>query len=98
MSCTACANALCCCLPCSYTRDTSRDGALGWDRLDVVLVTGDSYIDHPSMGISVIGHVLMDAGFRVGIVAQPDTGSKDDIARFGEPRLFWVSAGSIDSM
>jgi len=73
--------------------------ALGWDRPDVVLVTGDSYIDHPSMGISVIGHVLMDAGFRVGIVAQPDTGSKDDIARFGEPRLFWgVSAGSIDSM
>jgi uncharacterized radical SAM protein YgiQ len=73
--------------------------ALGWDCLDVVLVTGDSYIDHPSMGIAVIGHVLMDAGFRVGVIAQPCLDAGDDISRLGEPRLFWgVSAGSIDSL
>ena len=73
--------------------------ALGWDRLDVVLVTGDAYIDHPSMGVSLIGHVLMDAGYRVGVVAQPSLESGDDIFRLGEPRLFWgVSAGSIDSL
>lgn len=73
--------------------------ALGWDRMDVVLVTGDSYIDHPCIGVSVIGHVLLDAGYRVGIIAQPDTGTDADITRLGEPRLFWgVTAGSIDSM
>jgi len=73
--------------------------ALEWNSLDVVLVTGDSYIDHPSIGVSLIGHVLMDAGFKVGIIAQPDTASDMDIARLGPPRLFWgVTAGSIDSM
>mgnify|MGYP000307965170 CR=1 FL=1 len=73
--------------------------ALKWDSLDVILVTGDSYIDHPSIGVSVIGHVLMDAGFKVGIIAQPDTGSDRDIARLGCPGLFWgVTSGSIDSM
>ncbi len=73
--------------------------ALGWDCLDVVLVTGDSYIDHPSIGVAVIGHVLLDAGFRVGIIAQPDTDSDADIAWLGEPRLFWgVTGGCIDSM
>jgi len=72
---------------------------LRWDYLDVILVSGDSYIDSPYMGISVIGHVLMDAGFRVGIIAQPDITSEKDITRLGEPRLFWgISAGSIDSM
>jgi uncharacterized radical SAM protein YgiQ len=72
---------------------------LNWDCLDVILVTGDSYIDHPSIGVSVIGQVLLDAGFRVGIIAQPDFGSGKDIIRLGEPRLFWgVSGGSIDSM
>lgn len=72
---------------------------LKWDYLDIILVSGDSYIDSPYMGISVIGHVLMDAGFRVGIIAQPDITSEKDITRLGEPRLFWgISAGSIDSM
>jgi len=72
---------------------------LRWDYLDVILVSGDSYIDSPYMGISVIGHILMDAGFRVGIIAQPDITSEKDITRLGEPRLFWgISAGSIDSM
>ncbi len=73
--------------------------ALGWDRPDVILVTGDSYIDHPSIGISVIGHVLLEAGYKVGIIAQPDIHTDTDIGRLGEPKLFWgLSAGSIDSL
>jgi len=72
---------------------------LGWDSLDVILVSGDSYIDSPYMGIAVIGHILFDAGYKVGIIAQPDISNSNDISRLGEPRLFWgVSAGSIDSM
>lgn len=71
----------------------------GWDRVDVVLVSGDAYIDAPSMGVSVIGQVLIAAGYRVGIIAQPDTRDDRDIARLGEPLLFWgVSAGSVDSL
>jgi len=72
---------------------------LGWGQLDVILITGDSYIDSPFIGVSVIGKVLQDAGFKVGIIAQPDWQSDKDITRLGEPRLFWgVTAGSIDSM
>ena len=72
---------------------------LGWDRPDIIIVSGDSYIDSPHMGTAVIGRVLEDAGFRVAIIAQPDTASEKDITRLGSPRLFWgVSAGSIDSM
>lgn len=72
---------------------------LGWDALDIIIVSGDSYIDSPFMGTAVIGKVLMDAGYRVGIIAQPDTASLVDVGRLGEPRLFWgVTAGSIDSM
>ena len=72
---------------------------LGWDALDVILVTGDSYIDSPFIGAAVIGKVLVQAGFRVGIIAQPDPNSLDDIGRLGAPGLFWgVTAGSIDSM
>jgi uncharacterized radical SAM protein YgiQ len=73
--------------------------ALGWDRLDVILVSGDAYIDSPFIGVAVIGKVLAHHGFRVGIIAQPDPRSADDITRLGEPRLFWgVTGGSIDSM
>ena len=73
--------------------------ALGWSQLDVILITGDSYIDSPLIGVAVIGKVLQAAGYKVGIIAQPDTQSKVDITRLGEPRLFWgVTAGSIDSM
>lgn len=73
--------------------------SLGWGQLDVILVTGDSYIDSPFIGVAVIGKVLQDAGFKVGIIAQPDHQSNIDITRLGEPRLFWgVTAGSIDSM
>ncbi len=71
----------------------------GWDQLDVILVTGDAYIDSPFIGVAVVGHVLADVGYRVGIIAQPDIHSPDDIMRLGEPALFWgVSGGSIDSM
>ncbi len=72
---------------------------LGWDGLDVILVTGDSYIDSPFIGMAVIGKVLRRAGYRVGVIAQPDIHSEEDITRLGEPRLFWgVTGGSIDSM
>ena len=72
---------------------------LGWDQLDIILMTGDSYIDSPFIGIAVIGKELRDAGYRVGIIAQPDTNSDKDISRLGEPRLFWgVSGGCVDSM
>jgi len=71
----------------------------GWDQLDVILITGDSYIDSPFIGVAVIGRVLEKAGYRVGIIAQPDIASPDDITRLGEPRLFWgVTGGSVDSM
>ncbi len=73
--------------------------AWGWDGLDVILVTGDAYIDSPHVGVAVIGRVLEAGGYRVGIIAQPDPGSADDICRLGEPALFWgVTAGSVDSM
>ena len=67
--------------------------------LDVIIVTGDSYIDSPYIGAAVIGRVLQAAGFRVGLIAQPDVHSPDDIMRLGRPRLFWgVTGGSVDSM
>lgn len=73
--------------------------ALGWDVLDVILVTGDTYIDHPSSGTAVIGKILHSAGYRVGIIAQPDITSPAEITRLGEPRLFWgVTGGCVDSM
>ncbi|WP_051309476.1 YgiQ family radical SAM protein [Desulfogranum japonicum] len=71
----------------------------GWKQLDIILVSGDTYIDSPYIGISVLGRVLEHAGYKVGIIAQPDTKSNTDIGRLGEPRLFWgVSGGSVDSM
>ena len=71
---------------------------LGWKHLDVILVTGDAYIDSPFIGVAVIGRVLAAAGFKVGIIAQPDV-QGDDIMSLGEPCLFWgISGGCIDSM
>jgi uncharacterized radical SAM protein YgiQ len=73
--------------------------SLGWESLDVILVTGDSYIDSPFIGVAVIGKVLLQAGYRVGIIAQPKISDGDDITRLGAPRLFWgVTGGSVDSM
>ena len=72
---------------------------LGWSKLDVILISGDSYIDSPHIGVAVIGKVLIDAGYKVGIIAQPDIHSEKDVTRLGEPKLFWgVSGGCIDSM
>lgn len=72
---------------------------LGWDKLDIILVSGDTYVDSPYMGIAILGNILVDKGFRVGIIAQPDINSAYDISRLGEPELFWgVSGGSVDSM
>jgi uncharacterized radical SAM protein YgiQ len=71
----------------------------GWDRADIVFVTGDAYIDHPSFAMGILGRILEAAGFRVGIVSQPDWQSSDDWKRFGAPRLFFaISAGNMDSM
>ena len=73
--------------------------ARGWDGLDIILVSGDTYTDNAYNGTALIGHWLVDHGLRVGIIAQPDVSSGDDISRLGQPELFWsVSAGCVDSM
>ncbi|MEY3124011.1 MAG: hypothetical protein RLZZ573_531, partial [Pseudomonadota bacterium] len=72
---------------------------LGWDSCDIVLVTGDAYVDHPSFGMAVIGRMLEAQGFRVGIIAQPDWQSPEPFRALGKPNLFWgVTAGNMDSM
>ncbi|MBC2856419.1 MAG: YgiQ family radical SAM protein [Cetobacterium sp.] len=72
---------------------------LGWEQLDIILVSGDTYIDSSYNGSAIIGKWLTKHGFKVGIIAQPDVNSPNDITRLGEPRLFWgVSAGCVDSM
>ncbi len=73
--------------------------ALGWDSCDVIIVTGDAYIDHPSFGMALVGRLLEAQGFRVGIISQPDWRSADDFGRLGKPNLFFgVTAGNMDSM
>ena len=72
---------------------------LGWDSCDIILVTGDAYVDHPSFGMAVIGRMLESQGFRVGIIAQPDWKTKDAFMQLGKPNLFFgVTAGNMDSM
>lgn len=72
---------------------------LGWDSCDIIIVTGDAYIDHPSFGMAIIGRLLESQGFRVGIIAQPDWTSKDAFMELGKPNLFFgVAAGNMDSM
>ena len=72
---------------------------LGWDSCDIILVTGDAYVDHPSFGMAVIGRMLESQGFRVGIIAQPDWHSKDAFMELGKPNLYFgVTAGNMDSM
>ena len=72
---------------------------LGWDSCDIVLVTGDAYIDHPSFGMALIGRLLEAQGFRVGIICQPDWNSAVDFKKLGKPNLFYgVTAGNMDSM
>src|SRR5262245_63074244 len=83
--------------PLPMTMDEAR--RRGWDELDIVFVTGDAYIDHPSFAMAILGRVLEAGGFRVGIVSQPDWRKVDDWRRYGRPRLFFaISAGNMDSM
>jgi uncharacterized radical SAM protein YgiQ len=73
--------------------------ALGWDRCDIIIVTGDAYVDHPSFGMAIIGRVLEGHGFKVGIIAQPDWHGTRDFEALGAPRLFFgVTGGNMDSM
>ncbi len=72
---------------------------LGWDSCDIILITGDAYVDHPSFGMAVIGRMLEAQGFRVGIIAQPEWQSKDAFMALGKPNLYFgVTAGNMDSM
>lgn len=74
-------------------------GTLGISEFDVILVSGDAYVDHPSFGTALIGRVLWDAGFTVGVIARPDHASTSDFAALGKPRLFFaISSGNVDSM
>ncbi|MCZ2723137.1 YgiQ family radical SAM protein [Marinomonas sp. 15G1-11] len=80
---------------------TSREemDQLGWDSCDVIIVTGDAYVDHPSFGMAVMGRLLERHGYRVGIIDQPDWRSAEDFKRLGEPNLFFgITAGNMDSM
>ena len=73
--------------------------ARGWDYCDIILVSGDAYIDSPFIGVAMVGRMLERMGYKVGMIGQPDVKSGDDILRLGEPRLYWgVSGGSVDSM
>ncbi len=73
--------------------------ALGWDSCDIIIVTGDAYVDHPSFGMAIIGRLLEAQGFRVGIMAQPDWTSANDFKALGKPNLFFgVTGGNMDSM
>ncbi len=72
---------------------------LGWDSCDVIIVTGDAYVDHPSFGMAIVGRVLEAQGFRVGIIAQPDWHSSRDFMKLGRPNLFFgITGGNMDSM
>ena len=72
---------------------------LGWDECDIILVTGDAYVDHPSFGMALVGRLLEAQGFRVGIISQPDWKSTTDFKRLGRPKLFFgITAGNMDSM
>jgi uncharacterized radical SAM protein YgiQ len=73
--------------------------ARGWDQLDVLIVNGDAYVDHPAFGGALIGRFLEARGYRVGMIAQPDWTNPDDVSRLGRPRLFvGITAGNLDSM
>ncbi len=77
----------------------SQMAALGWTQCDVIIVTGDAYVDHPSFGMAIIGRVLEAQGFKVGIIAQPNWHGTVDFEALGEPRLFFgVTGGNMDSM
>jgi len=82
-----------------FPMSRSEMDELGWDACDVILVTGDAYIDHPSFGMALIGRLLEAQGFRVGIISQPDWTSANDFRKLGRPNLFFgVTGGNMDSM
>ncbi|HYO97710.1 MAG TPA: YgiQ family radical SAM protein [Polyangiaceae bacterium] len=88
-------------LPSSAFLPTNREEmkARGWDELDILIVTGDAYVDHPAFGPVLIARFLEGRGYRVGVIAQPDWQSAEDLSRMGRPRLFvGISAGNLDSM
>lgn len=79
----------------------SRDemNILGWDSCDIILVTGDAYVDHPSFAMAILGRLLEEHGFRVGIISQPNWQNTDDFMKLGKPNLYFgISAGNMDSM
>ncbi len=81
-------------LPTTYEEMRER----GWQRADIILVTGDAYVDHPSFGVALIGRLLESLGYRVAVLSQPDWRSVDPFRVFGPPRLFWgITSGAIDS-
>jgi uncharacterized radical SAM protein YgiQ len=88
------------CAPAPFLPMTRQEmQALGWDQCDVIIVTGDAYVDHPSFGMAIIGRLLEAQGYRVGIIAQPDWRSVQGFRELGRPRLFFgVTAGNMDSM
>ena len=87
-------------MPASFLPTTREEmDALGWEQADIVLVSGDAYVDHPSFAAGILSRVLEAAGYRVAILAQPDWRSADPWRALGRPRLFYgVSAGNMDSM
>jgi len=77
---------------------TTREemNTLGWDQCDIILVSGDAYIDSPFIGVAMVGRMLERMGYKVGMIGQPDINSDVDIKRLGEPRIYWgVSGGSV---
>ncbi len=66
--------------------------ALGWDSCDIIIVTGDAYVDHPSFGMAIIGRLLEAQGFRVGIISQPKWDNKDAFMELGQPNLFFLAS------
>ncbi|HRY13552.1 MAG TPA: YgiQ family radical SAM protein, partial [Syntrophomonadaceae bacterium] len=71
----------------------------GWDELDIIIVSGDAYVDHPAWAAALLGRFMESKGYRVGIIAQPDWRDLEDITSLGQPRLFFaVSGGNLDSM
>ncbi len=97
-----------CFMPNTYNSDMGQDflpvshsdmHRRGWDELDVILITGDAYVDHPAYGVALIGRVLESRGYRVGVIAQPDWRTDVDFKRLGRPRLFFgITSGNVDSM
>ncbi|WP_348304686.1 YgiQ family radical SAM protein [Methanothrix sp.] len=85
--------------PCFLPMSLPEGRSLGIEQFDIILISGDAYVDHPSFGAGLLGRVLWDAGYTVGIVAQPDWKKDEDLLRLGRPRLFFgITSGNVDSL